>query len=229
MCQPITTKKIYMTKLLFTISIIVLPTGLFCQSQIDPKAWSLSNSDHKFRDASISIAPNILFNTPNGTQVAGGLKLRMFLNKRISFDADLVLSRGYAHFGLGLLGLPAWYFVFKPNKNTSNSQSVSTILAMAAIMLLSAEHTAYNIPVTNKMEISPYVSVLRFKSLYNNSSKNSDDSNEFQVSFAAGLEVNKYFKKFILSPYVEYNIGYYDHIPGFYTGIYCGFYFPSNQ
>jgi hypothetical protein len=218
-----------MKTLLFTMLIIVLPAGLFSQSQTDPKEWSLGNNGHKFRDASISISPDILFNAPNGTQFAGGLKLRMFFSKRVSFDADLVIGRGYTHFGLGLIGLPVWYIVSKPSGNTFHNQSLSDFLATAAVMVLSLEHTAYHIPVTKDFEISPYVSVLRFKSLNDNEPNNDPDGKEFQPAFAAGLEVNKYFKKFVLSPYAEYNIGYNDHIPGFYTGIYCGIYLPGKQ
>jgi hypothetical protein len=48
-----------------------------------------------------------------------------------------------------------------------------------------------------------------------------------QFSFASGLQINKYFGRFVLSPYAEYNIGYEDHISGFNIGVYCGIYFPG--
>jgi hypothetical protein len=59
-------------------------------------------------------------------------------------------------------------------------------------------------------------------------SKNSDGV-ESAACFAAGLEVIKYFKRFVLSPYVDYCTGYSGPIHGFTCGINCGYYFPSRK
>jgi len=45
------------------------------------------------------------------------------------------------------------------------------------------------------------------------------------MSFASGVQLNKYFGRFVLSPYAEYNIGYRNHIPGYNIGVYCGVHF----
>jgi hypothetical protein len=209
-----------MKRSLLTIFIFIVPILLYGQVKIE-SSNQISNrqTSHSSGDVSVSLSPNILFNTPNGTQLAGGLKLRMFVGKRFSFDSDLMLGYDYAHFGFGLIGLPIWYVFIKEGLKPSENQTISGIIAVGVMMLISAEHTAYHIPVKNNTDLSPYISVLRLKKSFK------PDNVGDQAAFAFGFEVNKYFNRFILSPYVEYNIGYSDHRPGFYTGVYCGYYF----
>ena len=210
-----------MKRSLITLFVFLFSLVLFGQLKIE-QIDQIYNSQtiHSSGDASVSISPNILFNTPNGTQLAGGLKLRMYISKRFSFDSDLVLGYDYAHFGIGLIGLPIWCLFFRDGLKASENQTISGLVAFGLIMLISAEHTAYHIPLKNNTDLSPYISVLRLKKTYNH------DLDRDQAAFAFGIEVNKYFKRFILSPYAEYNIGYLDHRSGFYTGVYCGYYFP---
>ena len=92
-------------------------------------------------------------------------------------------------------------------------------------MVLSAEHVAYHIPVNSTLDISPFMSLLRYKVSYKYGDYSNTKYAGEQFSFALGLEINKYLNRFQLSPYVEYNVGYADHISGFNTGVYCGYYF----
>ena len=100
------------------------------------------------------------------------------------------------------------------------------LFAVAAIAL-SFEHISYHIPVKDNLDISPYVSLLRYKYAYEHGNYSDNDFIGEQMSFASGVQINKYFGRFMLSPYAEYNIGYKDHIPGFNFGVYCGIYFPT--
>jgi hypothetical protein len=84
-----------------------------------------STPDHVFGDITISVSPNLLFNTPNVFQMAGGLKLRMFMGKRVSFDTDIVFGRDYVHGGPGIIGIPAWILVFGSNNIESEDNSFS--------------------------------------------------------------------------------------------------------
>jgi hypothetical protein len=211
----------------FILFILLFPSVLQSQIKIEVKNPDLSRTVHVRGDASVSVSPNVLFNTPNGTQFAGGLKLRMFLGKKFSFDSDLVLGKDYAHFGIGLIGLPAWFFFSRPDLKFSEDQSFSEVIIIGILMIASAEHAAYHIPLRNKTDLSPYMSVLRFKSTKNRTIPNSPDSDIDQAGFAAGIEVNKYFKRFVVSPYIEYSIGYADHLSGINTGVYCGYCFLS--
>ena len=96
-------------------------------------------------------------------------------------------------------------------------------------MVLSAEHIAYHIPVKSILDISPYTSLLRYKSSYRYCDYTNPKYAGEQFSFALGVEINRYFNKFQFSPYVEYNVGYADHISGFNAGVYCGYYFKDDN
>lgn len=210
-----------MKRFLISLFVFLFSVVLFGQLKIEHTDQIYNNQTvHSSGNASVFISPNILFNTQNGTQFAGGLKLRMYIGKRFSFDSDLVLGYDYAHFGVGLIGLPIWYLFFRDKLIASEHQTISEVLVIGVVMLISAEHTAYHIPLKNNTDLSPYISVLRLKKSYNT------DLVGDQAAFAFGFEVNKYFKRFILSPYAEYNFGYSDHRSGFYTGVYFGYYLP---
>jgi hypothetical protein len=183
-----------------------------------------TRTNHSFRDFNIAISPDLLFNTPNGLQLAGGIKAKMFLGKRFSFDADLVFGRNYIHGSLGIIGIPIWLLI--PGFSyDSDETTFSELLTIGALMLLTAEHTSYNIPTNNNIDISPYVSLLRLRESSKIGDYNNPEVTNQQACFAAGLEINKYFKKFLLAPYAEYTIGYADHISGFNAGVYFGMYF----
>jgi hypothetical protein len=181
---------------------------------------------HSFGDMSFSGSANILLNTPNGVQFAGGVKMRIFMSKHISFDSDLVFGKDYFHFGPGLIGIPVWILVLGSYTSLEESETpFSDLLFCAAAMILSIEHTSYHIPVKNSFDISPYLSVLRYKSAYEYGIYTNTNMTNEQLSFVAGLELNKYYKRFLLSPYLEYNIGYTDRVSGINAGIYCGMFF----
>jgi hypothetical protein len=184
---------------------------------------------HAFGDLSISLSPNILFNTPNVLQFAGGFKLRMFLGKRISFDTDLVFGRDYIHGGPGIIGIPAWILVVGAFGSESEERPFSELIFIAAAMILSAEHVSYHIPVKSSSDISPYLSLLRYKSAYEYGHYSNTNMTNEQLSCAIGMEVNKYFNRFLLSPYIECNIGYVNHTPGINAGVYCGIYIPNKR
>jgi hypothetical protein len=185
--------------------------------------------DHAFGDISISVSPNLLFNTPNVLQMAGGFKLRMFMGKRVSFDSDVVFGRDYIHAGPGIIGIPVWILVFGSYNTESEDNSLSELLFVAAAMVLSAEHTSLHFPVKSSLDLSPYVSLLRYKSAYEYGHYSSTTRTNEQLSYAFGLEANKYFNRLVLSPYIECNVGYVDHSAGINAGIYCGIYIPNKR
>lgn len=215
-----------MKKNLFVFIFLLLALSSFCQELKTKDSLQLNYILHSPGDVSIAGSPNILFGTPNGTQFVGGIKLRMFLSKRISFDTDIVFGRDYIHAGPGIIGLPVWLLFSRPQGlNSDNDEPFSDLLFYVAAMVLSAEHIAYHIPMKSELDISPYMSLLRYKSSYKYGEYTNPNYAGEQFSFALGLEINRYFNKFQLSPYVEYNVGYADHISGFNAGVYCGYYF----
>lgn len=175
--------------------------------------------NHSRGQSMLTASPTVLINTPNGVQFAGGIKYQVFLGNRISLDADFVFGKDYFHLGPGLIGLPIGMLVIE-----EEAEWWSFLLGLAA-MAASFEHISYHIPVTADLDISPYVSVLRFKNSYefNNYSDTTFISQQF--SFATGVQVYKYFGKFVFSPYCEYNVGYRDGGSRFNVGVYLGVYF----
>jgi hypothetical protein len=172
----------------------------------------------------LSASPTFLLNTPNGVQVAGGIKFQLFLGKRFSIDADMVFGRDYLHMSPAVIGVP----IGLAGLSSGNEDApIKTFLFSAAALVLSLEHLSYHITVTPDLDISPYVSLLRFKYAYNRKKAMEPDFESEQLSFAGGVQINKYYGRFVFSPYAEYNIGYSDHISGFNVGIYLGIYFPG--
>ena len=184
--------------------------------------------NHHAGQAILSASPTVLLNTPKGVQMAGGIKFQLFLGKRLSIDADIVFSNDYVHFGPGVIGVPLGLFAWNSDEE-SEFEDFSTFLFSIAAIALSFEHISYHIPVRTDLDISPYISVLRYKiSNPHNLPENTDFMGE-QLSFATGVQVNKYYGRFVLSPYGEFNLGYKDLAPRINLGLYLGYYFRGKQ
>jgi hypothetical protein len=210
---------------LLVVALCLFSSSIYSQDEPEFISQKYARPDHYFGDYTLSGSANLLLKTPNGVQFAGGLKVRSFLGKRLSFDSDMVFGRDYFHAGPGIVGLPLWIFFWRMGSENYNEEtSFRDLLFKIAVIVLSAEHVAYHIPATNTSDISPYLSLLRYKSSYKfGESSNTLVTNE-QFSFALGLELNKYFNRFTVSPYAEFNIGYIDHKQCFNVGVYCGYY-----
>jgi hypothetical protein len=220
-----------MKKSILFLSLMMAGSISFSQTENKTNNQRFSLSNHAFGDISISVAPSLLYNTPNVLQFAGGFKLRMFLGKRVSFDTDMAFGRDYIHAGPGLIGIPAWILFVGSfgTQGEDEERPISELLFIAAMMILSAEHTSLHFPVNNSLDVSPYISLLRYKSSYEYGHYSNTGRTNEQLSYAIGLEVNKYFNRFMFSPYVEYNAGYVDHTAGINAGVYCGIYFPNKR
>lgn len=206
---------------LIKISVIILALNLVTLS-LSSQENRIAN--HQAGQAILSASPTVLFNTPNGVQLAGGLKFQVFLGKRLSLDAELALGKDYVHFGPGLIGVPLGLFAFNSDEDTE-FESFSAFLFDIAVIVLSFEHLSYHIPVTTDLDIAPFVSLLRYKCSYLHDNPGNPDIVGDQLSFATGVQVNRYFGHFVLSPYGEYNLGYKDLASHFNAGIYLGYYF----
>lgn len=185
------------------------------------------NSDRHFAgEMKLSISPNLVMNPDIGVKAAGGLGFQIFLSKRISLDADLVIGRKYFQGGPGVIAIPFWMLCLTDSGfEIADRDSFTIFLAMIVAGVLSFEHMSYHIPLENNWELSPSISMLRYKQVDYESL--SPDFNSFsgQFSFAAGLRADKYFGRFFISPYFEYNIGYKDGISGINTGAGFGYCF----
>ena len=211
-----------MNRSIIILSFIILSLAVFAQENPPSRHDKYLIPEYAFGDFSISVSPNLLCNTPNGVQLAGGFKMNAYICSWLSFDADFVAGRDYFHFGPGIVGIPLYML------NASQGiefNSFGVLLLEVIIIALSAEHVAGHIPVKEVLDISPYISLLRFRYSYEYGEYQSIDYEGQQVSFVIGTQVNKYFGRFYISPYAEVDVGYADHIPRYNIGIYCGYYF----
>jgi hypothetical protein len=224
-----------MKKFKLVLIIFQFCSCLVTYSQFEYYKPDTTRNNHRAGELIVSASPNILLNTPKGVQFAGGLKFQVFLGKRISIDADVVFGRDYIHAGPGIFGLPLCLIAsdsFFRNQEFSfgdGEGSLTDFFFSVAIIAMSFEHISYHIPLKYYVDISPYLSLLRYKYAYVYSNPSDTEARGEQFSFASGVQLNKYFGRFVLSPYAEYNIGYKDHISGCNIGVYCGIYFPYKK
>jgi|WetSurMetagenome_2_1015567.scaffolds.fasta_scaffold140789_2 hypothetical protein len=204
-----------------------LSTCFSTYSQYKYFNFELPIDHHTGGDVILSASPTVLLYTPNGSQLAGGIKIQIFLSKRFSLDADLMLSRNYVHLSPGLIGVPLGILAL--SMGGDEDRSLIDFFASLAAIALAIEHVSYHIPMTRQFDISPYVSLLRYKyaSEINNNSEPGFINEQF--CFTTGVQLNKYFGRFVLAPYAEYSIGYRDKLSGCNFGVYFGICFPTKS
>jgi hypothetical protein len=181
--------------------------------------------NHSSGQSILSFTPTVLINTPNGVQLAAGAKYQLFISRRFSLDADVVFSKDYAHLSPAAIGVPFALLYFSSDEPVYDKESLFLFLISIAAIAVSVEHISYHIPVTQDLDISPFFSLLRYKYAYDYEKALNPDFVTDQLSFAAGLQINRYFGRFVFSPYTEYNVGYKDGLSGINAGIYFGIYF----
>jgi hypothetical protein len=219
-----------MKRHLLTVFLLLLCSCFVTYSQFEYYRPDTTRNQHRAGDFIVTLSPNVLFNTPNSVQMAGGLKIQVFISKRFSLDADLVFGRDYIHGGPGLIGIPLGILAFGAGLNSESISDTFTGLVVGVIAVAAAfEHVSYHIPLKKNLDIAPYVSMMRYKYAYEYGDYSDPDFINEQWTFASGVQMNKYFGRFVLSPYAEYNVGYKDHISGFNLGVYFGMYFKSRE
>lgn len=217
-----------MKKLFLAFSIFLISLVLSAQVKDEPVQLNNRQTVHSKKDFSLSASPNILLKTPNGNIIAVGFKIRIFAGKRFSFDSDIMFGQNFMQLAPGIIGLPAILLGYEMGFGTGEEDYTFTeFIIIGALIVLSAEHFAYHIPVNGFTDISPYVSLLRFRQFTNVANSENEDRIEGSACFATGLEINKYFKNFVLSPYADYSKGYSGPIAGFSFGINLGYSFSN--
>lgn len=223
-----------MKKILYILLIVSLcPLSLCAQDDIFfANVPSEPATFHHRQDFSIFLSTAYLSaNDPYNPSISGGIKMRMFLGERFSFDSGFLIGKHHSQWGWGLLGLPLWMFgmEFLMDEEGEFDSEIIKLLFLGTVMILSAEHIAVHVPLKQKLEISPYVSFLRMKQFSQAFSEEHPDGYDGATCFAIGLELNNYFNKFIVSPYVDFNIAYSGEFSGFNFGINLGYYLPTKR
>jgi hypothetical protein len=211
-----------MKQYILIFAFILVSVMLTGQDSLRTDTLPTGRTFHVYRDVGIAFAPTYRYSASEGASVAGTFKMRMFLGKRFSFDSEITAGKDYLTFGLGLLGIPCWLALSSPGEGEQSGDQL--VLLAAVFAALTAEHVAYHIPLKKYTDLSPYISLLKFQTYYGSYKDAHPDTYGEQVCFALGIELNKYFNKVVLSPYVEYNQGYGNPHGFMYAGVYLGFY-----
>jgi hypothetical protein len=183
---------------------------------------------HEVRDWTLSISPNYI-NHPNAyPRVVGGLNSMVFLGKYFSLNANVAAGQGYFHFGPGIIGVPA-IIIAGGNMLLENSD-MEAILIWAVMLGLAFENFNIHIPVTSHFEISPYISLLRFKYIEEGYGGNGEDWN---LNMVGGIRLNIFTSdRFFISPYMEATRDWANKTRGIWGvngGLHAGFYFKGKQ
>ena len=178
----------------------------------------------EFGEFTVGISPVILDYDASGLQAAGILNMQFYLSKWFSIDAGLGLARDYVHIGPGVIALPFWLF-YNINQNENdegtslNRETFQKVIFISVVTLLSLEHFSLHIPLNERSALSPYLSLLRYRSAYLSDGSMPVNVSHEQFCFASGVKLDNYCGKFLISPFAEYNIGYQDHKSGFIGGV----------
>jgi hypothetical protein len=214
-----------MESLLLSLGILIFSDIMVVKAQVEVDSLASGLTVHSTRDFSISASTCLLLNSPNGNVFSAGLKIRAFVGKRFSFDSEILFGKNFMQIGPGIIGIPALLFSDGIGFGSDEGeQSFQEFLIISALIVLSAEHFTYHIPAKNNTDISPYVSLLRFRQFTNVPGSQNADGVVGSACFGAGLEINKYLNNFIISPYIDYSSAYSGAFRGITCGINLGYY-----
>jgi len=182
---------------------------------------------HELRDWTISASPTYAYH-PNGfPRVVGGLNSMVLLGKYFSLNANMAAGPGYIHFGSGIIGIPA--IIMGGGDIIFADLEFEAFIIWAALLALAFENFNIHIPLTSILELSPYISLLRFKYIKEGYGGQGFDWN---VNIVGGVRLNIFMTdRFFIAPFVEAIRDWGQRGRGFWGvagGIHAGFYFRKN-
>ncbi len=148
----------------------------------------------------------------------GGVEFDVIFPNRIGIHYSFLFGKDYFHMPLapvgGLFtGIAAGLF-FSSSDSTKTGLGTGIIVGLLTAII--PEGISYNIPISHKLQIAPYISPLQFEVIRrNNNSKG-------YAGGAIGIKLHQYLisEKMRLSPYVEMKIHYSKTPnPGFSAGL----------
>jgi len=180
---------------------------------------SLSNINAQLKqgDVTISVQGGRLSLRDFSIRNATGINLDFTLGNNIGIHYNISFGRKYFHAPLAPVGGGhVMGFLLKGNS------SLGGAIAMAALLSLVPEGVSYNIPFSQKMGVSPYISPLQFDYIKQENQTSGTDS---YACGALGLKFNFLAAEIIrISPFGEYKIHYNKNThPGIYVGIDLGY------
>ena len=129
---------------------LLLLYPLSCVGQLSKKDWSLAITyDH------IDFESFPIYNTV-------GLKGEYMLGKRIGAEFGVTAGKDNLHFGIGTVLAPFFLLL----KETEEEKSLGELALMLAGIVSMLEHTNYHVSITPDIEIIPFLSLMRFRYMY---------------------------------------------------------------
>jgi hypothetical protein len=123
---------------------------LICPGQLTKKDWSLAATyDH------IDFERFPIYNTV-------GLKGEYMLGKRVGVEFGAMGGKDNFHFGIGTVLAPFFLLL----KETEDEKSLGELVLMLAGIISMLEHTNYHISLTQDIEFIPFLSLMRFRYMY---------------------------------------------------------------
>lgn len=180
-------------------------------------SFSNLNAQLKQGDVTISIQGGRLSLRDFSERNATGINLDITLSNNIGIHYNLSFGRKYFHAPLAPVG--GGYvmgFLLKGNG------SIGGAVVVAALLSLIPEGVSYNVPFSQKIGISPYISPLQFDFIKQENQTSGADSFAggalgFKLNFLAAEKIR-------ISPFGEYKIHYNKNThPGIYVGVDIGY------
>ncbi len=203
--------------------VLLLAQGLCHINAQDQVYNSMAPTFHNPSDWTLAISPAYANHPEASPRFIGSFDASLFLGKHVSLNANFTAGRGYLQFGLGIIGIP----LFSALLGGWESESIEEFLLSLAIVILSFENLNFHVPVSRKIEISPYFSLLRIKTIQGGYGKGDETS----ANFVLGSRINFFTTdRFFVSPFAETTRDWGTNGRwGVNGGVQCGFYFYARQ
>jgi len=145
---------------------------------------------------------------------AVGIKGEYMLTNTIGVEFGLTGSRDNIHVGAGTLLGPLFFALTSSSNDNSVSQGVGGLVLIAITAASMLEHTNYHIRINDNIHISPYLSLLRFRYMYDRENPFVKYNTDQFGSWSVGTKLSFITKdKWIINGYIERSQLYYIGTP----------------
>lgn len=175
-------------------------------------------------DIIVELSPVLISVNRDNPSFGGGLNLQYYISKRVNLNGYLVISGKYGHFNLGIISVPLLIAFESPEG--IGSENLEEFLLQLLLLVTVFENPSFHIPLNASTDFSVYAGVLRFIFDERNIPAGSTDNNSFLACYF-GLRLNRYFGRFVLTPYGEVSFRYRDFSPSVNAGLHLGYLIPG--
>ena len=158
-------------------------------------------------------------------KTAFGISGEYMLGKHVGIEASIAAGKDYLHFGPALFMVPLTLLLSKTKEDENKDKELLIFLATGLSFF---EQTNYHIHLSSNFELIPFLSILRFRYIYDEYHQHNDDS---FVSWSIGTKLSLLTKNnWYINASIERSQLYYSGVPsGIQTGIHAGYIFKSKD